>query len=91
MFNIEIKKGEETKAWLYGMNKYFHNYNFSGELKAKLDICDLRGKTDIRWYDINKVKGIKECYVTCKTFKKNFKQKYISEQYYEEKPKEFTS
>ena len=49
MFNGEIQKGEEVKAWLSGMNKYFHNYKFSGELKAKLAICDLRGKTDIWW------------------------------------------
>ena len=36
-----------------------------------------------------KVKGIKERYVTWKTFKKLFKRKYLSEQYYEEKEKEF--
>ena len=36
-----------------------------------------------------KVKGIKERYVTWKTFKKHFKIKYLSEQYYEEKEKEF--
>ena len=49
MFSIKMEKGEETKSWLYGMNKYFHNYNFSGELKAKMAIYDLRGKADIRW------------------------------------------
>ena len=36
-----------------------------------------------------KVKGIKERYVTWKTFKNLFKRKYLSEQYYEEKAKEF--
>ena len=38
---------------------------------------------------LRKVKSIKECYVTWKTFKKYFKIKYLSEQYYEEKAKEF--
>ena len=46
-------------------------------------------KEDIWWQDIKKVKGIKERYVTSKTFKKLFTRKYLSEQYYEEKAKEF--
>jgi hypothetical protein len=36
-----------------------------------------------------KVKHIKELYVTWRTFKKYFKRKYLLEQYYEEKAKEF--
>ena len=36
-----------------------------------------------------KVKSIKERYLASKTFKKYFKRKYLSEQYYEEKAKEF--
>ena len=41
------------------------------------------------WQDIKKVKNINERYVTWKTFKKYFKRKYLSEQYYEKKVKEF--
>ena len=59
MFNGEIEKGEEAEAWLSNMKKYFWIYNYSNELKAKMTIYNLTGKTDIWWQDIKKVKGIK--------------------------------
>ena len=83
MFNGEIGKGEEAEAWLSGMKKYFQIYDQSNELKAKMAICNPTGKKDIWWQDIKKVKGIKEIYVTWKTFKNVFKRKYLLEQYYE--------
>ena len=52
-------------------------------------IYNLTGKEDIWWQDIKKVKGIKERYVTWKTFKKIFKIKYLSEQYYEKMTQDF--
>jgi len=52
-------------------------------------IYNLTRKADIWWQDIKRVKNIKEKYVTCTTFKKYFKRKYLSKQYYEEKAKEF--
>ena len=78
MFNGEIEKGEEAEAWLSGMKKYFQICNYSEELKAKMAIYNLIGKAYIWWQDINKVKGRKEIYVTSKTFKNNFKRKYMS-------------
>ena len=73
MFNGEIEKGEEAKVWLSRMKKYFQIYNYSDKLKAKMTIYNLTRKTNIWWQDIKKVKGIKERYVTWKTFK--FKEK----------------
>ena len=64
MFNGEIEKEEESEAWLSGMKKYFQIYNYSDELKAKMGIYNMTRKVDIWWWDINKVKGIKERYVT---------------------------
>ena len=58
-------------------------------MKAKMSIYNMTRKEDIWWQDIKKVKGIKERYVTWKKFKKLFKRKYLFEQYYEEKAKEF--
>ena len=71
------------------MKKYFQIYNYYDELKDKMTIYKLNGKEYIWWKDIKKVKGIKESYVTWKTFKKLFKRMYLSEQYSEEKEKEF--
>ena len=73
MFIREIEKGKEAEAWLSGMKNYFHFYNYSNQVKAKMEIYNLTRKVDIWWQDIKKVKGIKERYVTWKTFKKHFK------------------
>ena len=64
MFNGEIEEGKEAEAQLSTMKKYFQIYNYSDELKEKMAIYNVTGKEDIWWKDINKVKGIKERYVT---------------------------
>jgi len=89
MFNGEVEKGEEVEAWLSRMKKYFQIYNYSNKLKSRMAIYNLTGKAYIWWQDVKKVKNIKEKYVTWKMFKKYFKRKYLSEQYFEEKAKEF--
>ena len=45
MSNGEIKKGEEAKAWLSGMKKYFHIYKYSNELKENIAIYNLTEKS----------------------------------------------
>ena len=52
-------------------------------------IYHLTGKADIWWKDIKRVKNLKEKYVTQRIFKKYFKRKFLSKQYYEERAKEF--
>ena len=52
-------------------------------------IYSLTGKEYIWWKDIKKVKGIKEIYVTWKTFKSIFKIKYLLKQCQKEKANEF--
>ena len=59
-FNGEMEKGEEVKAWLSRMKKYFQIYNYSNWLKARMTIYNLTGKDDIWWQDIKQIKGIKE-------------------------------
>ena len=52
-------------------------------------IYNLYGKEDIWWQDLKRFKGINENNINQSTFKKYFKNKFLSEQYYEEKAKEF--
>ena len=52
-------------------------------------IYNLSGKAGIWWQDLKRVKGIKEKNVNWSTFKRHFKKKIMSEQYYEERAKEF--
>ena len=69
------------------MKKYFQIYNYSNQLKARMTIYNLTGKVGIWWQDIKRVKGIKEKNINYSTFKKYFKNKFMSEQYYEERAK----
>ena len=79
-FNGEIEKGEEAESWLSRMKKYFHIYNYSNQLKAKMAIYNLSRKADIWWQDLKRVKGIREKEVNRSTFKRYFKKKFMSEQ-----------
>ena len=52
-----------------------------------MEIYNLTGKVDIWCQDIKRVKGIKEKNINWNTFKKYFKKKFMSEQYYKERAK----
>ena len=52
-------------------------------------IYNLIGKADIWWKYLKRVKRIREKNINWSTFKKYFKKKFLSEQYYEERDKEF--
>ena len=54
-----------------------------------MTIYNLTGKADIWWQDLKRVKCIREKNINWSTFKKYFKNKFLSEQYYEERAKEF--
>ena len=88
-FNGETKKGEEAESWFSVMKKFFQIYNYSNQLKARMAIYNLTGKAYIWWQDLKRVKGIREKNINWSTFKKYFKKKFLSEQYYEERAKEF--
>ena len=87
MFNKEAEKGEEVKAWLSGMKKYFQIYYYSDRLKVRMAIYNLTRKANIWWQDIKRVKNFKEKYLTWRLFRKHFKWKFLCEQYYEERAK----
>ena len=51
-------------------------------------IYNLTGKANIWWHDLKRVKGIRENNINWSMFKKYFKNKFLFEQYYEERAKE---
>ena len=77
-FNGEIEKGVELESCLSGIKKYFQIYNYSNQLKARMTIYNLSGKAYIWWQDLKRVKGIKENNVNWSTFKRYFKNKFLS-------------
>ena len=48
-FDGESNTGEEVEAWLLDINKYFHIYNYSSNMKATMAIYNLKGKFSIWW------------------------------------------
>jgi hypothetical protein len=88
-FDGEIKKGEEAKAWLLGLKKYFRVRDFSEKLKARVVAFNLNGKASIWWEDLKNVKGIHEEGMSWERFEIYFRNKYPSKKYFDKKTKEF--
>ena len=88
-FDCKVKTGQEAKAWILGIKKYFQVYNYSGNMKERISIFSLNGRASIWWENFKQVKRISERILKWKQFKKNFKQKYLSNRYYDDKIKDF--
>ena len=58
-------------------------------MKARVAIFNLNGRESIWWENFKQVKRISERRLKWKQFKKYFKQKYLSDRYYDDKIKEF--
>lgn len=73
------------EAWLIDMGKYFQIYEYTDRLKGWLAVYQLRGKVTLWWEEIKTVRKIDEEHVTWNEFQKHFKDKYLTEHYYDEK------
>lgn len=70
------------------MKKYFQVNVYSRNMKERLAIFDLNARDSIQWEHLRKVKGIEERNIGWKRFRKYFKQKYLSNRYYDNKMQE---
>jgi len=84
-----MKKSQDAKAWLSGVNKFFRLHDYSEDVKEKIDTFSLKGKVCILWEYLKNVKGIREEELTWSEFGRIFRNKYISERYYENREKEY--
>eukprot|EP00253_Pinus_taeda_P011521 PITA_11521 len=87
LFNEEQE--EATEAWLLNINKYFQLYEYDQNLKVRLAIFQLQGKATLWWEEIKIVKGVSEQNITWEKFQKYFKERYLTERFYDEKAREF--
>ena len=71
------------------MRKYFQVQDYYGNMKVRIGIFNLTGRASIWWEHFRKVKSINEKKIVWKLFQKYFKQKYLSDRYYDDKIKEF--
>ena len=56
-------------------------------MKARVAVFNMNGRTYIWWEHLRKVKKINDRNIVWKQFKKYFKQKYLSDRYYDDKIK----
>eukprot|EP00253_Pinus_taeda_P027125 PITA_27125 len=71
------------------MNKYFQLYEYDHNLKARLAIFQLQGKATLWWEEVKIVKGVTEKNITWDNFQRFFKERYLTECFYDEKAIEF--
>jgi hypothetical protein len=45
-FDGESRTGEEVEAWLLDIKKYFQIYNYSSNMKVRMAIYNLKGKSE---------------------------------------------
>lgn len=57
-FDGELKKLEDAKTSLLGMKKFFELHDYTKNMKARISIFSLKGKADIWWEDVKRVRGI---------------------------------
>ena len=60
------------------IKKYFHIYNYSNNMSARMEVYNLKGKANIWWEDLNISHGLKEKNLEYLGFKKLFKKQYLS-------------
>eukprot|EP00253_Pinus_taeda_P033189 PITA_33189 len=87
--HFDGEQEEAAEAWLINMNKYFQLYEYDHNLKARLAIFQLQGKATLWWEEIKIVKGVSERTITWEKFQKYFKERYLTERFYDEKAREF--
>jgi len=87
--NFDGESEEGAEGWLLNMSKYFRAYNYLGNLKIRLDTYQLNGKETLWWEENKSIKKIQRKNMTWKIFKKEFKNKYLTKIYFDEKTKNF--
>lgn len=77
-FDGYVKKPEDAEAWILGMNKFFELHEYTYNMKAWIIVFRLKGKTDIWWEDVKRVRDIKTDDLSWQEFKRLFRKKYLS-------------
>lgn len=84
IFDGEMRKSEDTEAWLLGMKKFFIIYNYSENLKENIATYNIKGKEFKHLVGrIEECKGCQRRGVLLKGVEDYFRSKYLSERYFD--------
>ena len=75
IFDGDLKKLEDAEAWILGMKKFFELHNYTDNMKARVAILSPRGKVDIWWEDVKRVRDIRTKDLSWHEFKRLFRKK----------------
>ena len=79
---------EVAEAWLINMNKFFQLYEYDHNLRAWLAIFQLQGNATLCWEEVKIVWGVSEQSITWEKLQKCFKERYLTEWFYDKKAME---
>lgn len=88
-FDGELKKPKYAEEWLLGMKKLFELHDYIENMKVRIDIFSIKGKSDIWWEYVKYVKDIRTKDLRWHEFKRILRKKYLLERYYDSKAKDF--
>jgi hypothetical protein len=88
-FNAKHRKGDEVEAWMLGMKKYFQLHDYPSGVETRIATYQLQGKLAMWWEKRNQSKHLDDKRVSWRQLKGYFKDKYLSEHYYDKKMKDF--
>ena len=73
---------------MLGKNKFFILHDYSENMQIRITMFSLKGKLDIWWEDVKNVRDTHEEELTWSEFEILFRNKYLSERYYDNREKE---
>ena len=74
-----LKKPEDAKASILGMKKFFELHNYTNNMKDRVAIFSLRGKSNIWGEDVKLVRDIRAEELSWHEFNRLFNKKYLTE------------
>ena len=80
---VDWESEEAIEAWLQNIKRYFEVYRYDDNLRERLVILKLSEKAGLWWQEDRRVNNIRSKGLSWKVFKKLFKNKYMSERYYD--------
>eukprot|EP00253_Pinus_taeda_P025714 PITA_25714 len=86
--SAEQQRATEERNYAHEISEEKEDHS-DNNLKARLAIFQLQDKATLWWEEIKIVKGVSEKNITWEKFQKYFKERYLTERFYDEKAREF--
>ena len=76
-FDGDLKKLEDVEEWLLRMKNLFEMHDYTYNIKASIDIFSLKGKANMWWEYVKRVRDIRTKELSWNEFKILFRKKCL--------------